>query len=203
MDINSVVITILSIAGGAFICYAGYRFFRLSLAIVGAFVGFIVGGYIYELAGSFFENFTYGKPVVLILFSAAFAILAFVLYMKAIILVSCIFFAWWIYTDWRDAFEYEFFSVILGLAIGVVVGYLVWHFRRGIIGFFTAVVGAKIISSILTPLLATAYVTDHVIPVASAVIFGGAVTDKTVILSSVITIALAATGFATQLNSPK
>ena len=46
---SNVVVSILTLVLGAIVCFAGYRFFRLSLALIGGVAGFVTGSYVNRL----------------------------------------------------------------------------------------------------------------------------------------------------------
>ena len=97
---SDIVITVIAVLAGCLMCFEGYKLFRLSLGIAGGVAGFVLGKLLIGLtANNGFPWSTTGKFVVLALFAIGCGILAFKLYMKALIAITTIVCAFWFYDD--------------------------------------------------------------------------------------------------------
>ena len=90
----------IAVLAGVLMCFEGYKLFRLSLGIAGGVAGFILSRLFITMTGSMGMSWnSTGKNVVIFLFTIGLAILAFSLYMKALIAVTTIVCAFWFYDD--------------------------------------------------------------------------------------------------------
>ena len=82
---TDVILTIVTIAAGCLVCFAGYRFFRLSLALVGAALGFVAGVLLVRyLVSTGIEIPELASVIIYAVFAIGFGVGAFALYMKAL-----------------------------------------------------------------------------------------------------------------------
>ena len=82
-------------------CFEGYKLFRLSLGIAGGVAGFVLAKILIELTGSWINWSETAKIIVLAVFTIVCGILAFTLYMKALIAITTIICAFWFYDDFQ------------------------------------------------------------------------------------------------------
>ncbi len=204
---TDILIAVLIVAIGCFVCFAGYNFFRLSLGLIGGAIGFIAGSLVSEqLAPIFAENATLAKIVIIILFTVAFASLAFWLYLKVLVIAASLYIGWWIYSDYRGAASEitagkGVAALLVGLAAGALIGIAVYYAQKWTISLFTALVGARIISSVLTPVLYTQFLSGESVQNIEQVILGSSFTGSMVQAGAVVVLIFTVLGFVHQLKT--
>ena len=102
---TDIVVAVIAVLAGVLMCFEGYKLFRLSLGIAGGVAGFILGKIIISMTSNMGMSWNYiSKSVVLLLFTVGLGILAFTLYMKALIAITTIVCAFWFYDDFSFLF---------------------------------------------------------------------------------------------------
>lgn len=206
---SNVVVSILTLVLGAIVCFAGYRFFRLSLALIGGVAGFVTGSYVNRLIAANIDSapsLTL-RLVILAIFTLGFAIGAFVLYMKALVLISAVVCAYWVYNDYsgvgRIAGESSgrVILVLTGLAAGALIGALVYSAQKWSISLFTALYGAKIMASVIAPLLWNSFLAGTCASNFEQLILGASFSGEYALTSALVIVLLAGAGFAIQLKT--
>lgn len=144
---------IVMILLGAALCFLGYRCFRLLLTLLGAIGGAILGDWIYGVAGknANFVNDNLNESTIhlifVLLFAVILAILACVLYKKALILITmvsvcfvfCMFFT-----------TFSILTILIGLGLGIIAGFAVFYLQRWAIIITTSAMGAIILANYVT-----------------------------------------------------
>lgn len=201
--------TIVTIAAGCLVCFAGYKFFRLSLALVGAALGFAAGALLVNyIASSGTELPDIARLVIIGVFAVGFGVGAFALYMKALILVTALACGYWFYTDYNgmlpeDLTANKLVLLLVGLAAGALLGVLVYYAQKWSISLLTAILGARILSSVLSPLLWSSFLSGAEARSFEETVLGGNFTGDYVLTASLVTVALAGAGLAVQLKTSR
>ena len=201
--------TIVTLAAGCIVCFAGYKFFRLSLALVGAALGFAAGSLIVGyLTSSGAAIPDIARLIIIGVFTVGFGVGAFALYMKALILVSTLACGYWFYTDYsgmlpEDLVANRLVLLGVGLAAGALLGILVYYAQKWSISLLTALLGARILSSVLSPLLWSSFLSGTAAGSFEQTVLGGNFTGDYVLTASLVTVALAGAGLAIQLKTSR
>lgn len=201
--------TILTLAAGCLVCFAGYKFFRLSLALVGATLGFAAGVLLVNyIASSGMELPDVARLIIIGVFTIGFGVGAFALYMKALILITTLACGYWIYTDYNGILPQGIVAnklVLLGvgLALGALLGVLVYYAQKWSISLLTAILGARILSSVLSPLLWTSFLSGEAARSFEETVLGGNFTGDYILTAALVTVALAAAGLTVQLKTSR
>lgn len=198
---------ILLIAG-ILICFNGYRFFRLSMTLLGAFIGFVAGRYARSALEPTIVGIPFAGYIIVAICIILFAVLSGVFCKKACIAITCLFFCWWIYTDYSQYFKVPFLAAIIGVVVGLIAGILLWGARRTIVALITCAVGAKIIGSVVTPYFMGVISTPQGTMAANGIadfIFGvkSVTTPSESLVAGVVMIIFAVAGFLAQMKSSK
>ena len=143
---TNIVITVIAIIAGALMCFEGYKLFRLSLGIAGGVAGFILGRLLISVTNNMGMSWNYmGKTILLVLFTVGLGILAFTLYMKALITITTIVCAFWFYDDFSFLFAkienngVRFLVTYgVGLVVGAIIGIIVYYAQKWTISLFTS-----------------------------------------------------------------
>ena len=144
---------IVLIVIGLLVCFLGYKFFRLSLSLIGAGLGTLIAEFLFDNYASLInlDGNEVAKFVFIIMFAIGFASLAYALYMKAAMVITIIGFGFWINSCYRlysgdTSIKGNIISWIVGILIGVVLGFAVKKVQRWAIIIFTAFSGAQIVA---------------------------------------------------------
>ena len=87
-------------------CFNGYKLFRLSLGIAGSVAGFSLGRLLIDITGEMgVEWSNVAKIICLAVLTIGLGVLAFKLYMKALIAITTIVCALWFYDDFSFIYE--------------------------------------------------------------------------------------------------
>ncbi len=206
---TDVVLTIATLAAGCLVCFAGYKFFRLSLALVGAALGFAAGVLLVNyIASSGMELPDVARLIIIGVFTTGFGVGAFALYMKALILVTTLACGYWIYTDYngilpQDIAANKLVLLGVGLALGALLGVLVYYAQKWSIALLTSILGARILSSVMSPLLWTSFLSGTAARSFEETVLGGNFTGDYILTAALVTVALAAAGFVIQLKTSR
>ena len=201
--------TIVTIAAGCLVCFAGYKFFRLSLALIGAALGFAAGVLLVNyIASSGTPLPDIARLIIIGVFTVGFGAGAFALYMKALILVTTLACGYWFYTDYsgmlpEDLAANKLVLLAVGLAAGALLGVLVYFAQKWSISLLTAILGARILSSVLSPLLWSSFLSGAEARSFEETVLGGNFTGDYVLTASLVTVALAGAGLAVQLKTSR
>ena len=100
----------------------------------------------------------YSELITVLVCAVILAVLAFGLYMKALIAVVTLITTFYLYTDSRSLelrlpWESPIITFLFCLLFGAVVGMTVYFLQKWAIIIFTSFIGAKIITSVLVPYL--------------------------------------------------
>ena len=206
---TDVILTIVTIAAGCLVCFAGYKFFRLSLALVGTALGFVAGVLIVRYLGvSGVEIPELAAIIIYAVLAVGFGVGAFALYMKALILVTTLACGYWFYNDYNgilpeDVAGNKIVLLVVGLAAGALLGVLVYFAQKWTISLLTALLGARLLSSVLSPLLWSGFLSGAAARSFEETVLGGNFTGDYVLTASLVTVALAGAGLAIQLKTSR
>ena len=208
---SDIVITVICFIAGCLMCFNGYKLFRLSLAIAGGVAGFVLGKLIIELTGN--AGITWnstGTMIFLAVFALGCGILAFKLYMKALIAITTIVCAFWFYDDFNFLFnkiENAGMRIILtclsGLVVGAIIGVIVYYAQKWTISLFTAFVGGKIISAVFAPILWSGLFSGEYAGIIEKQLLGPEVELNYTLIRLLVLVAFCAAGFVVQLKTSK
>ena len=208
---SDIVITVICFIAGCLMCFNGYKLFRLSLAIAGGVAGFVLGKLIIELTGN--AGITWnstGTMIFLAVFAVGCGILAFKLYMKALIAITTIVCAFWFYDDFNFLFnkiENAGMRIILtclsGLVVGAIIGVIVYYAQKWTISLFTAFVGGKIISAVFAPILWSGLFSGEYAGIIEKQLLGPEVELNYTLIRLLVLVAFCAAGFVVQLKTSK
>ncbi|MCQ2473640.1 MAG: hypothetical protein MJ098_05845 [Saccharofermentans sp.] len=208
---TNIVITVIAVLAGVLMCFEGYKLFRLSLGIAGGVAGFILSRLFITMTGSMGMSWnSTGKNVVIFLFTIGLAILAFSLYMKALIAVTTIVCAFWFYDDFSFLFAPITNSGVrflctygAGLFIGAIIGVIVYFAQKWTISLFTAYTGAKIISGVLAPIIWAWVSSAENVGILEQKVLGADIDITFTLVRIIVLVAFCAAGFAIQLKTSK
>lgn len=194
---------------GLIVCFNGYKIFRLCLAIIGGVLGYIGGTFIVNFVqaqGTALSEIA--KLIITLVPAIVLAIASFALYMKALIALTALFCAYFVYVDYGDLFPGKgttkaLMPLLTGFVIGLIMGVVVYFAQKWTICFFTAFVGARIIAASSAPFLwnllkgnpYALYVQDNFL--------GTRVTETPALTACFIIVAFTAAGLVVQLKSSK
>ncbi|WP_034448416.1 hypothetical protein [Butyrivibrio sp. AE2032] len=208
---SDIFITEIAVIAGCLMCFSGYKLFRLSLGIAGGVAGFVLGRFLINLTSELgIEWNGIAKTVILVLFTVGLGILAFKLYMKALIAVTTLICAFWFYDDFNFLFERMTNNALrivvtlgAGLFAGFLIGVIVYYAQKWTISLFTAFVGARVISGVLAPVLWSAVSTGEYAGIVEKNMLGDGVGMSLSLVRVLVLVAFCAAGFAIQLKTAK
>ena len=201
------IVTLLSVVGGAICCFAGYRIFRVALCLIGGCLGAYVGMFLYGFLSGYdigFMHMQYSELVTVLVCVVLFAALSFGLYMKARVAVVTLICGWYLYSDSNAiGIKVPWSSPLITLGIcilfGLVIGFAVYFLQKWAITVFTAFIGAKIIASVLVPYLMALF-SGQQGEMAIRLMTGGIANNTEVAISTVAVLLLTGAGIAVQLS---
>ena len=194
---------------GMVICFNGYKIFRLCLAVLGGMLGYVLGDFVCSIAQG------QGQPVSMLarllitgIPTIALAIASFALYMKALIGLTALFCAYFVYKDYGSLFpgngpSKALMSLLAGFVVGLILGVIVYFAQKWTICFFTAFLGARIIASATAPFLWGLLKDNQYALYFQDTLLGTRVTETPALTASFIIVAFTAAGLVVQLKSSK
>ncbi len=208
---SDIVITIIAVIAGCLMCFVGYRLFRLSLGIAGGVAGFVLGRFLITWTGDLgIEWSNLAKIIFLAVITLGLGILAFKLYMKALVAVTTIVCAFWFYDDFNFLFERItnsalriVLTIAAGLIVGALIGIIVYYAQKWTISLFTSFVGARVISSVLAPLLWSSIASVEYAGIIEQRFLGPDLGLSYSLVRVLILVAFCAAGFVIQLKTSK
>lgn len=206
-----IVITVIAVIAGSLMCFNGYKLFRVSLGIAGGVAGFVLGRFLINLTGDMGIAWNeVGKIIFLSVLTIGLAVLAFKLYMKALIAVTTIVCAIWFYDDFNFLFERvsnTALRIVLtmgsGIIAGILIGIIVYYAQKWTISLFTAFIGARVISEVLTPILWSGILSGEYVGIIEQRVLGPDVALSYSLVRILILVAFCAAGFVIQLKTIK
>ena len=129
--------SLLILIAGVVVGGYGYRFFRLSVTLIGAAIGFALGNIVASDVLATLSPALYW--VIVGVFTIGIGSVAFAFYKKAIIVICTIGIAYWFVNGYAES---SIKNWAIGLGIGFVVGLAVFFLQKAAIMLFTAVAGA-------------------------------------------------------------
>ena len=206
-----IVITVIAVIAGSLMCFNGYKLFRVSLGIAGGVAGFVLGRFLINLTGDMDIAWNeIGKIIFLSVLTIGLAVLAFKLYMKALIAVTTIVCAIWFYDDFNFLFERvsnTALRIVLtmgsGIIAGILIGIIVYYAQKWTISLFTAFIGARVISEVLTPILWSGILSGEYVGIIEQRVLGPDVALSYSLVRILILVAFCAAGFVIQLKTIK
>ena len=208
---SDIVVAIIAVIAGSLMCFEGYRLFRLSLGIAGGVAGFVIARYLINFTGELGIAWNeIGRIVVLALFSIGLGVLAFTLYMKALIAITTIVCALWFYDDFNFLFERVsntalriIFTFGAGLVAGLLIGIIVYYAQKWTISLFTAFIGARMISGVLAPILWSGILSGEYIGIIEQRVLGSDIGINFSLVRVMLLDAFCTAGFVIQLKTSK
>lgn len=201
----------LAVIAGCLMCFNGYKLFRLSLGIAGAVAGFTIGRFLINMTGDMgIEWSEIAKIIALAVFTIGLGLLAFKLYMKALIAITTIVCAFWFYDDFNFLFERVTNSALRivltvgsGIVAGVLIGIIVYYAQKWTISLFTAFVGARIIAEVLAPILWSGIFSGEYAGIIEKRVLGPDLGLTYSLVRLLVLVAFCAAGFVIQLKTSK
>ena len=148
--------------------------------------------------------------MVLALFAIGCGILAFKLYMKALIAITTIVCAFWFYDDFGFLFSKIDHSgarfvltCLSGLVVGAVIGVVVYYAQKWTISLLTAFIGARVISGVLAPVLWSGILSGDYAGIIEHQILGGDVEINYTLIRVLVLAIFCTAGFLIQLKTSK
>ena len=205
-----IIVTVICVLAGCLLCFRGYKLFRVSLGIAGGIVGFILGRLFIQLTSQSIHWNDVASLIVVLAFALGFGVLAFTLYMKALVAVATIICAFWFYDDFNALFS-EISSPILrnvlpfgaGILAGLLIGVIVYFAQKWTICLFTSFVGARIISSAVTPLLWSGIFSKETSGIIEHQLLGADIEFNYTLIRIIVLVAFCAAGLTIQLKRRK
>ena len=206
-----IVITVLAVIAGCLMCFNGYKLFRLSLGIAGAVAGFTIGRFLINMTGDMGIAWSdIARIIFLAVFTIGLGLLAFNLYMKALIAVTTIVCAFWFYDDFNFIFERVTNSALRivltvgsGIVAGVLIGIIVYYAQKWTISLFTAFVGARVIAEVLAPILWSGIFSGEYAGIIEKRVLGPDLGLTYSLVRLLVLVAFCAAGFVIQLKTSK
>jgi len=206
-----IVISVVAVIAGCLMCFNGYKLFRFSLGIAGSVAGFCLGRFLIKVTGDMgIEWSEIARIIVLAVLTIGLGVLAFKLYMKALIAITTIICALWFYDDFNFLFERVTNSALRivltmasGIIAGVLIGIIVYYAQKWTISLFTAFVGARVISGVLTPILWSGILQGEYAGIIEQKVLGPDVALNYSLVRILILVAFCAAGFVIQLKTSK
>ena len=206
-----IVITVLAVIAGCLMCFNGYKLFRLSLGIAGAVAGFTIGRFLINMTGDMGIAWSdIARIIFLAVFTIGLGLLAFKLYMKALIAVTTIVCAFWFYDDFNFIFERVTNSALRivltvgsGIVAGVLIGIIVYYAQKWTISLFTAFVGARVIAEVLAPILWSGIFSGEYAGIIEKRVLGPDLGLTYSLVRLLVLVAFCAAGFVIQLKTSK
>ena len=201
----------LAVIAGCLMCFNGYKLFRLSLGIAGAVAGFTIGRFLINMTGDMgIEWSEIAKIIALAVFTIGLGILAFKLYMKALIAITTIVCAFWFYDDFNFIFERVTNSALRivltvgsGIIAGALIGIIVYYAQKWTISLFTAFVGARVIAEVLAPILWSGIFSGEYAGIIEKRVLGPDLGLTYSLVRLLVLVAFCAAGFVIQLKTSK
>ena len=208
---TNIVATVIAVLAGSLMCFEGYKLFRLSLGIAGGVAGFILGRLIITITASMGMSWNAtGKTIFLAAITVGLGILAFTLYMKALIAITTIVCAFWFYDDFSFLFSkvenngLKFLCTYgAGLIAGALIGIIVYSAQKWTISLFTSYVGARIISAVLAPIIWAGVSSSEYKGIFEQRVLGEEIAMSFTLIRVVVLVAFCAAGFAIQLKTSR
>lgn len=208
---SDIVIAIIAVIAGSLMCFEGYKLFRLSLGIAGGAAGFIIARFLINFTAEMGLSWNeIGKIVCLSVFSIGLGILAFALYMKALIAITTVVCALWFYDDFNFLFERVtnnalriVFTFGAGLVAGVLIGVIVYYAQKWTISLFTAFVGGRMISGVLAPILWSGILSGDYVGIIEQRVLGADIGVNYSLVRVLLLVAFCTAGFVIQLKTSK
>ncbi|MBR2294675.1 MAG: DUF4203 domain-containing protein [Clostridiales bacterium] len=198
--ISGISVFILMAAGLA-VCFAGYRFFRLSITLIGGALGFFLGKFVFEHFASVFglEGNETARWITVGVFTVALGGAAFALYLKAIVAVATLGVGFWFSSSYGAKEPKEILiSWLIGLGIGLAVGLTVYYVQKWAIIIATAASGAKLFSTQAVPLIITFEPVRTIFSRLGELLFPGQNVATFVMASGLIVVVLMTAGIVVQ-----
>lgn len=208
MGVNELIEAICVALIGVIAGFAGYKTFRFSVTMLGAYGGYLFGNYAYDAFGKDLgiNGNMNAYWIIIGLFVIAFGSAAFALYRKAIIGITTLIVAYWFYTGYTianppsNAGTHVIIAAI-GIVFGGIVGVAVYHISKYAIMFITAAIGGYITAGALTPIFMQIEPLKEGIMNLTGKAFDITVANskETLVMSSFLAIVFAVAGFVVQL----
>ncbi|MCR5527875.1 MAG: TMEM198/TM7SF3 family protein [Saccharofermentans sp.] len=198
MSLSGFLPSIFMLIAGILVCGYGYRFFRLSVTLVGASIGFSLGVMIATtILASLSPVFHW---IIVGVFTIGIGSVAFAFYQKAIILICTIGVGYWFVNDYAEPSVRNW---AIGLGIGLVVGFAAFFLQKAAIMLVTSVAGAKMITTAALPYIFMFPMLPVLSKRAGEFVFRDVSLPPEVFVPGVLTIIIAAFGFSKQLKDDK
>lgn len=198
MNLSGMIPSIAMLIGGILVCGYGYRFFRLSVTLVGAAIGYSLG----VLTAT--TVFTSVSPtlywIIVGVFTIGIASVSFAFYEKAIIILCTIGVGYWFVNEYADP---SIRNWAIGLGIGFVVGLAAFFLQKAAIMLVTAAAGAKMIVTAALPYIFMLPMLPALSRKAGEFVFKDVDIPPEVLVPGILTILIAAFGFSKQMKDDK
>jgi hypothetical protein len=194
---------------GAILCFNGYNLFRFSLAVAGGVLGYVGGTFLCRFIESTGTSLSDTAKLIIPLVPAIIlAITSFALYLKALIAITSLLCAYFVYTDYGALFPGQgpskpLMPILAGFVIGLIMGVVVYFAQKWTISFLTAFIGARVIAMASSTLIWNLLRENPYALYIQDSLFGTRVTDTPALTSCFIIVAFTAAGFAFQLKTTK
>ena len=194
---------------GAIVCFNGYKIFRLCLAVLGGMLGYVLGDFVCSVAQG------QGQPLSLVarllitgIPTIALAIASFALYMKALIALTALICAYFVYKDYGSLFPGQgpakaLMPLLTGFVAGLLLGVIVYFAQKWTICFFTAFLGARIIASATATYLWGLLRANPYALYIQDTLLGTRVTDTPALTACFLIVVFTTAGLIVQLKSSK
>ena len=208
---SDIVVAVIAVIAGSLMFFEGYKLFRIRLGIAGGVAGFVIARYLIGFTGEMGVSWNEtGRIIVLALFSIGLGILAFTLYMKALIAITTLVCALWFYDDFNFLFERVknsalriIFTFGAGLVAGLLIGIIVYYAQKWTISLLTAFIGARMISGVLAPVLWSGILSGEYIGIIEQRVLGSDVGVNFSLIRVILLVAFCTAGFVIQLKTSK
>lgn len=187
--------SLLILIAGVVVCGYGYRFFRLSVTLIGAAIGFALGNIVASDVLATLSPALYW--VIVGVFTIGIGSVAFAFYKKAIIVICTIGIAYWFVNGYTES---SIKNWAIGLGIGFVVGLAVFFLQKAAIMLFTAVAGAKMITTVTLPYIFMIPFISGLSDKIGEIVFKGTKLPPDIFVPGVLLLIIASCGFVKQFK---
>ncbi|MCQ2528884.1 MAG: TMEM198/TM7SF3 family protein [Saccharofermentans sp.] len=201
---------IVLIVIGLLVCFLGYKFFRLSLSLIGAGLGVLIAEFLFDNYASVvnLDGNEVAQVIIVALFAIGLGSLAYSLYMKAVMFITILGCGFWISSCYQSysgdaSVKGIIISWIVGILVGLIFGVAVRKVQRWAIILFTAFSGAQIVARFSAMYMITNPTLEDVTVKIGKSLFPGMTESPQTLLAGILLIMFFTAGVIVQSQGKK
>lgn len=198
MSLTSLIPAVAILISGILVCGYGYRFFRLSVTLIGAVIGYALGILTATTVLAAISPVFYW--IIVAVFTIGIGSVSFAFYRKAIILICTVGVGYWFTNDYAEP---TLRNWLIGLGIGLVAGFAAFFLQKAAIILVTAVAGSRMVVTAVLPYVFMLPLLPSLSRKAGEFVFKDVDIPPEVFVPGVLTIVIAAFGFYKQIKENK